>query len=324
MRFGNCLDCNKYKYIKKNGKCPTCLGDKDDKLRTKRSISEFGGENKTLLVGQNDGTMTRVDIGDEKLKSEKSVARSEITDIYSQKGTSYILSKNGKAIAYQNSRDNILWEKSIHNKIQAGMTVSGTGMYNMYHMFNKSKGKKYVQSVIQCYDIHNNTKGQSRRWAQKMNTTSKMEFGEDLVSDNKNLYIGTNEGNILVRNLNNGNSKYSVDLETESRVSSMAIDDKNVYSGMENGEIIKLGKDSIGDKNPDVKNLVRFTSPVCDLDASNLIVSAVVNPYCKVSLEINGSSVTLNSRSDDNVTTCTKILNSNPIYGERSGDIVVG
>lgn len=325
MRFGNCSSCNKYKYIKKNGKCPTCLGNKSNsnQLKTRSDISELGGERDILLVGQKDGTLTRVDMGNRIIQSQKSIARSEIIDIYSQKGTSYIISKNGKAISYENGKDKVLWEKSIHNKIQAGMTVSGTGLYNMYQMFNKKKGKNYVQSVIQCYDIHKKTKGQSKRWAQKINTTSKKEFGEDIVSDNKNLYIGTNEGNVLLRHLNNGNSKSSLDLDTTSRVSAMGIDDKNIYCGMESGEILKIEKDSIGDDNIDIEGLVRFTSPVCYLDAKDGQVSAVVNPYCKVSLEINGSSVTLNSRSDDNVTVCTKILNSDPIYGEKPGNIVV-
>lgn len=28
MRFGKCKDCKKYKYLKSNGKCPTCIDNR--------------------------------------------------------------------------------------------------------------------------------------------------------------------------------------------------------------------------------------------------------------------------------------------------------
>lgn len=30
MQFGNCADCNKYKYLKKDGKCPSCIKDDEE------------------------------------------------------------------------------------------------------------------------------------------------------------------------------------------------------------------------------------------------------------------------------------------------------
>lgn len=30
MRFGNCSDCKKYKYLEKNGRCPSCVRENED------------------------------------------------------------------------------------------------------------------------------------------------------------------------------------------------------------------------------------------------------------------------------------------------------
>lgn len=40
MRFGRCANCNEYKYLKKDGKCPTCLEYKIDVYEIKGSSVE--------------------------------------------------------------------------------------------------------------------------------------------------------------------------------------------------------------------------------------------------------------------------------------------
>lgn len=324
MKFGNCANCGTYKYLKKNRKCPTCIEKNNmrNRINLKESISALGGERDSLIVGKEDGSVSVIDIKNRSKISDKKATQSEIKTICSSKGIgiSYVVSKNGKAVEYQHATDSIYWKKDVHNSVQAGATVSGTAMYNMYQTF-KNKSSRSVESVIQCFDIHK--RKQKKRWGQLIDTPSKNEFGEDIVSDSNSLYIGTNQGNLLVRHLNSGNRKVLVDLGLLSNVTSMAVDDQNVYCGVSNGDILKVDKSTISKNGADVDTVITFSSPVYDMDADDGLISGVVDQRVRLDIDISGSSKKVNSKLANNRTTCTKILNSEIAFGEANGDIIV-
>lgn len=323
MKFGNCTLCKKYKYLQNEGKCPSCLDRQENNdfgiMRINNAVSSISGNKDTGVLGDDKGQIIKIDLKNQKVVSRHSVGKSPISDICYHKGTYFIMTNNGRVIEYDSIDECIRWNKSIHKKIQCDFTVTGTGMFNLYQKFSQNSQNNII-SVIQCYDIHNN----SKRWSTKVNIKNNNEFGTSIVSDHKNLYIGTNKGQILKCDISSGGVSYSADLNNPYKISSMSISNEKIYCGFSNGEVIYFDKNRSTHNNVVEESLMCYPNTILEMDSRYNVVSGICEPFEKFVIKTNDQSNHYGSSINKRyVPKAVKMLDIGSVYGCDCGSILV-
>lgn len=313
MRFGNCADCNEYRFLEQKGCCRSCVKNEDSDVASQNitSVSAIGGTNNTSIIGQENGGVAVFDANSESVKSQRCVcSSSRITDVYSRNDKSYLVTKDGKLVVYDHFSSKILWEEDIHSWNQTGMTVDGGKVYNTHTIPKRHSPTNRAISIIQCYS----TNGRTRLWSQKINPKSKKEFAREIVSNNRRLFIGTNKGNVMIRDKVTGNHIRTLDSKWPVDVICMSVQSSDLYLGLKNNLVCRfvLNSDCVRSfSTTSLKHMPRY------LDCERSLLSIVTGNH-QVQ-EMNRKSLSTIFKKRIKNARCTKILDSKTIYGSKKG-----